>query len=117
MKGVELPLSTIVIMVLILIVLLGIVALWMSGWGGGATAVSIQAATSAGCGALMRNANGCISVNPTSITFDGNTAGVPKFDVDNSGTFTVADNLQALCDKYYNSGGDQATCRKVCSCS
>lgn len=131
MKGLELPLSTIVIIILVLIVLLAIVALWMSGFGSGATNISIEAAKSAGCGALMRDVRGCSAVNPNQILFDGTTIGVPKFDVDRNGQFCPAgpdgiignaddcippDSLQRLCDTYFQTAASQPGCRKVCGC-
>ena len=112
MKGIELPINALIIVALALLVLLGIVALWMSGWGGGSQGITIEAAKAAGCGALMRSAGGCTTVDPSIILFDGSTAGVPLFDVPGG-----ADNLQRLCEYYYGvAAADLVACRKVCGC-
>jgi len=137
MKGLELPLSTIVIIAMVLIVLLGIVALWISGFGGGATAISVEAAKSAGCGRLMRDIRTCSAVDPYGeIPFDGSVPGVPKFDVNKDGLFCSViasvppavgpcagqptDTLQTLCETYYGISPTDAQrfsqCRKVCGC-
>lgn len=128
--------STIVVIVLVLIVLLGVVAIWISGFGGGATVISVEAAKSTGCGKLMRDVRGCTAVDPNTILFDGTSIGVPKYDVTGPGGVpdglycpagpdgvigtaddcVPADSLQALCDKYYGTAGNQAGCRRVCGC-
>ena len=135
MKGLELPLSTIVIIAMVLIVLLGIVALWMSGWGGGATTISVEAAKSSGCGKLMRDVRTCSAVDPATILFDGTSIGVIKFDVNRDGHFCPCttcvpadpvcvgppvlpdDSLQYLCYRYYGTTMlDQVGCRRICGC-
>jgi hypothetical protein len=130
MKGLELPMSTIIVIILVLIVLLGVVAIWISGFGGGATTISVEAAKSAGCGKLMRDVRGCTAVDPATILFDGTAIGVPKYDVNGDGHYCPADavacagppalqddSLQYLCVKYYGTTLiDQVGCRKVCGC-
>ena len=119
MKGIELPINALIIIVVAVLVLLGIVALWMSGWGGGSQGVTIEAAKASGCAALMRDAAGCTSVDPATILYDGGTTSKSafKFDVKSDGD-TTNDNLQVLCDTYYGTSGatKASDCRKICGC-
>jgi hypothetical protein len=128
MKGIELPINALIIITVAVLVLLGIVALWMSSWGGGSQGVTVEAMKAAGCGALMRDARGCTSIDPaTQIYFDGSTATVPKFDINKDGKFCPAgptcvaadpaDSLQLLCSTYYGTSATGASdCRKICGC-
>jgi hypothetical protein len=119
MKGIELPINALIIITVAVLVLLGIVALWMSGWGSGSQGVTIEAAKAVGCSALLRDSAGCTAVDPALIIFDGANAfrHVVKFDADGDGTpgEALEDNLQNLCNRYYgtSTAGD---CRKVCGC-
>jgi hypothetical protein len=132
MKGIELPVNALIIISIALLVLLGIVALWMSGWGTGAQGVTVEAAKAAGCGALLRDSRGCAAVLPSGIYFDGNNATVPKFDVNKDGKIcpagpdgiegttddcAPADSLQFLCSTYYGTGATASACRQVCGCT
>ena len=123
MKGAELPISTIVIMVLVLIVLLGIVALWMSGWGGGAQGVTVEAAKSTACAVVMRYYDGCTAKHTYNVRIDNFDANHDTFI--NGGTELAypanclpvggSDNLARLCVCYYNALTD-SDCRRVCGC-
>ncbi len=121
MKGIELPISTLVIIALVLLVLLGVLSLWMSGWVGGAGSISVEAAKNSGCSLLMRNYQTCASVNPASIIYDSTNPccyGIVDYDVNQDGTTGTpgVDTLQALCGRYY--GAPTASdCRKVCGCA
>jgi len=139
MKGVELPISTIVIIALVLIALLGIVALWISGFGGGATGISIEAAKSTACAEVMRYHEGCTAKKTKDVQ-------ISNFDADQDGVVGIADagtvwcwlatdpgcaavstcrntvvgaterdNLAALCKCFYNAQTD-SDCRRVCGC-
>jgi hypothetical protein len=118
MKGIELPINALIIITVAVLVLLGIVALWMSGWGGGSQGITLEAAKTIGCAALLRDSAGCTSVDPGLIMFDGVSAfrHVVRFDADGNGTpGELTDTLQQLCNRYYGTAtaGD---CRKVCGC-
>ena len=132
MKGVELPISTIVIIALILLVLLGVVALWISGFGGGAQGVTLEAAKSTACAEVMRYFEGCAAKDPKTVTisnFDANANGksgiaeaTQKFDNTKADICTSTslpadngDNLQLLCYCYYNAT-TASDCRKICGC-
>jgi len=52
------------------------------------------------------------------IIFDGVHKPQCKFDVNNDGAFDEKDNLQELCESYYNvDKGNQTACKELCSCS
>ena len=123
MKGVELPINILVIVAVAVIVLLGIVALYFAGFIGPASTINQGAAKTAGCSYVMNNPNGCQTVTPINIIFGG-AGGPSRFDVNGDGTYTAADNLQALCERYYSVvptvpadiAKDASNCRKVCGC-
>ncbi len=113
MKGVELPITALIIIALGLLVLLGVVALWMGGWSGGSTGVNVEAAKAAACGVVMREEAGCSTTTPSTILLDGTEPGVPAFDVPGA-----ADNLQMLCETFYGvTAGSASECRQVCGCA
>jgi hypothetical protein len=116
MKGIELPINVLIIISVALLVLLGIVALWMSGWSGGSQGVTIEAAKAAGCGALMRNSSGCTGVDPAIINFTGTYPAVPSMDVNHDDAINAGDTLQSLCNTYYGTAGSQNACRRICGC-
>ena len=118
MKGIELPVNALIIITVAIVVLLGIVALWMTSWGGGSQGVTIEAAKAAGCGELMRTGAGCTGVDPATIIYDGTNAHlhVLRFDANGDGIAGAAtDTLQALCNRYYGTT-TASDCRKVCGC-
>ena len=118
MKGVELPINILVIIAVAVIVLLGIIALYFSGFMGPASLMNQNAALNAGCKSVMSNINGCQSAIPANVLFDGTYMGIGKFDANGDGQVTAADTLQALCEKYYGvTAGDASGCRKECGCS
>jgi hypothetical protein len=140
MKGMELPVNALVIILIAVLVLLGIVALWMGGWVAGAQGVTIEAAKAAACSELMRYYLGCTALEPYTI-------GISNFDANKNGailsgilpgdwcwaigvpggalacpaksvcgtTSTGKDNLASLCSCYY-SAWTASDCRKLCGC-
>ena len=124
MKGVELPINVIVIVVLALVVLLGILALFSGVWTPGVAGISLEAAKNNACQMLV--STGCDS--PASII-------VKDFDADKDGTLNEArsdvnnnadactpgaatnsgDNLYMLCKCWY--GADETDCEtRICGC-
>ncbi|MDI6606666.1 MAG: hypothetical protein QME65_05960 [Candidatus Omnitrophota bacterium] len=105
MRGITLPVNVIVILVLAVLVLVGVLGLYMSGWMGPAGGVSVEAAKIAACREFV--SKGCV----------GSTAdiSVTNFDADNSGAYDAGDTLQALCANYYNAPGETA-CKDLCGC-
>jgi len=83
MKGIELPISTLIIIIVVLLVLLGVVSLWMGSWSGGSTGMNVEAAKATACAEYI--AKGC----------DRNPHTIPvNFDADNDGLVMP----QTLCD-------------------
>jgi hypothetical protein len=125
MKGVELPINVIVIVVLCLVVLLAILALFWGVWTPGVAGISLEAAKNNACQMLV--STGCDS--PASIT-------IKDFDADKDGTLneadlisstdpadckpgnngkTLGDNLVMLCLCWY--GADETSCKtRICNC-
>lgn len=83
MKGIELPISTMIVIVVVLLVILGVVSLWISGWGGGATGLSVEAVKASACADYMKI--GC-DEDPflVPVNFDADQSGeiVPKISCD-----------------------------------
>ena len=105
MKGVELPINVLVIVVLALVVLIAIIALFFGVWTPGQSNVNIEATKNNACQILVDI--GCTDTNiPTG-----------EFDVGSDGN-SNNDNLQGLCEEYYGiTPGDVDSCKKiVCRC-
>jgi hypothetical protein len=125
MKGVELPINVIVIVVLCLVVLLAILALFWGVWTPGVAGISLEAAKNNACQMLL-STGGCglddstktINVN----NFDANKDG--KFEAGNGFDDTAnackangggQDNLYMLCKCWYLV--DETSCKtRICSC-
>ena len=125
MKGVELPINVIVIIILALVVFLAIIALFSGVWTPGVAGIVLEAAKNNACQLLV--STGCDS--PASII-------VKDFDADKDGTLneadltpstdpadckpgnngkTLGDNLAMLCLCWY--GADEASCKtRICNC-
>ncbi len=127
MKGVELPLNVMVVIAVVLLVLLGVLSLWMGGWGGQAFNVDLERVRSEACAELIRR--GCADTSITDIwiyDFDADQDGV----VGDAGDWFVicgqappgvpGDNLAQLCRCWYGipSWGStlQRECKKLCGC-
>lgn len=122
MKGVELPINTLIIVVIAMVVLLAVLAMIFGVWPIGSQTVSLQAATSAACQMLL--ATGCNM--PEEIY-------VENFDADKDGQFDQGgrsgecnyqtellvqpdDNLYMLCKCWYGED-DPVECKEiVCKC-
>ena len=125
MKGVELPISTLVIVILALVVLLGILALFFGVVTPGSTSMTLEAAKNNACQMLI-STNGCdttdstktIVVNNFDANKDGKQVGGSAFDDTITGcssTSIAQDNLYMLCKCWYIL--DEASCKKnVCNC-
>ena len=75
MKGVELPINVLVIVAIAVIVLLGLIALYFLGFGPFSTGVSLQAAKSQGCQALVNG--GCtVTVDTIDVSYDVDGDGI-----------------------------------------
>lgn len=84
MKGAELPVNMLIIVVLAVIVFIATVAFFMGVWGPSTGGVNVEAVKNTGCNRLV--SSGCGS---TAITLE---------DVDDDGT---RETLQDICNEYY----------------
>jgi hypothetical protein len=99
MKGIELPINVLIIVVIAVIVLLGIIAVYFAGWTPYASSSGVDAVKNDACRILVMG-HGC-DIEPDQIeitNFDG------------------ADDLQELCDVYFGTGGDIDACKAICGC-
>jgi hypothetical protein len=132
MKGAELPINTIIIIVLAMIVLLAVAALYFTGFGPFSTAVGLEGEKNSACRVLVQEKRCEFATNE--IKFDGTM--VQKFDAnkDNSlsgdTTFgawgaatncgggaagTSKDNLASLCQCFFGVTSE-GQCRTMCGC-
>jgi hypothetical protein len=133
-KGIELPINILVIIAVAVIVLLGVIALYFSGFMGPAGVVTQEAAKTSGCKLIMSKVGGCPTVDPAytdTLVYDGVTFGLPKFDANGDGHYCYTgstdttcapagpnpiDTFTLLCAHYF-SATTPATCRGICGCS
>ncbi|MBU5575367.1 MAG: hypothetical protein QXF15_03460 [Candidatus Aenigmatarchaeota archaeon] len=115
MKGIELPINILVIIAMAVIVLLGLSALYMGGFGQGAGGIGLESAKSAACQQLLRSGQCGNAGYPGTIK-------TPGFDANKDGNLDDKDTLQALCENYYGCSGktgyDFVECcnKRVCGC-
>jgi hypothetical protein len=106
-KGVELPINILVIVAIAVIVLLGLVALYFTGFGPFSGVAGQEAIKNQACATLNPRA-GC--------TDDPSTIPV-NYDVDGDGNIAIAqDNWQTFADSFYACAGDSACAKRICSC-
>ena len=124
MKGIELPINVLVIVVIAVIVLLAVIAVYFTGWTPYASSAGIDAVKNAGCRIVVYNC----SVDLDNIFFDGSNPGLPTFDVNDDGNLCPADtaglgcaadgsdndDLQALCEIHLDA--TEIECMKLCGC-
>ena len=136
MKGIELPISTIIVIILVLVVLIAVLGLFYGVWPSGAQTATLESVKGSACQLLM-SSGGC-GPDPTG---DLNTKHIPinNFDADKNGKTNdpgsnidveprchspdpnTNDNLFMLCRCWYNLGGNDdqinSDCKtKVCNC-
>jgi len=126
MKGISLPINVLVIVAIAIVVLLGLVAMYFTGFGPFTTAVGLEGVKNSACRVLVQEKR--CAVHPSIIEIDG-------FDADKDGSNdpaaggaancndpadgTTHDNLWSLCVCYY--GIDQSVsgtveCKQLCAC-
>jgi len=128
MKGVELPISTLVIVVIAVIVLLGLVAMYFTGFGPFSTAVGIEGVRGQGCRILAQEKrcteitknipiNGFDADRDGLMATDGHGAAISLLTCPQVGT---DDNLFMLCHCYYGMTGTEGqiegACKQLCGC-
>ena len=124
MKGLELPISTVVIIVIALVVLLAIIGLFFVFWGTSTTGIGSDAAKNSAC--MNLRARNCEELTNNIIITD--------FDADRDGQFDsgpaigscpmvfaatapvgAEDNLYMLCKCHYGIDSEVG-CKKLCFC-
>jgi hypothetical protein len=111
MKGVELPINALVIVVIAVIVLLAVIAVYFTGWTPFAQSSEVESVKNAGCMMVVYDC----SIDLTTILFDGSMAGLPTYDVTGEGTLDSADNMENLCSIHFGAGPIE--CAELCGCS
>ncbi len=110
MKGVELPVNVMVMLVIAVIVLFSVLALFLGIWSPVPGTITPDAARSAACLKLMTGTPDCLNADLTDIH-------IGNFDADKNGVAgSPGDNLMTLCNNYYDTNGDQDRCRALCNC-
>lgn len=105
MRGIELPINLIVIIVLAVLTLVAVIALYMSGWLGPALGVGVESVKISACRELINRGCG----DPAEISVD--------FDADRNGSIDDGDTLQLLCETFYGcDNGDTSCCKQICGC-
>jgi hypothetical protein len=131
MKGVELPINSLVIIVICLIVLLSVVAFYFFGWRPWSMTVTQESARNNAC--QMLAVMGCrahpanISVSSFDADKDGNidpltsSIYITTISCSNPSDVNTFDSLWSLCVCYYNlpqtDGGVESCKTDICGCS
>ncbi|MFH1229504.1 MAG: hypothetical protein V1678_03715 [Candidatus Aenigmatarchaeota archaeon] len=110
MKGVELPINVMIIIVLAIIVLLAVMALFFGVWNPGKSSLSLETAKSSACNILISTGCKDTSIKVNNFDVDGDGITNDGTNVDNG------DTLQKLCELYYNTGSDVVKCKAICHC-
>jgi len=116
MKGIELPINILVIIAMAVMVLLGLVAIYMGGFGPGAGEMQKNAAKNQACQELISKGYCGDAVKTSNVPVSG-------FDANKDGTMGN-DNLKDLCENFYGCKYDEndkksfVDCchKKVCGC-
>ena len=129
MKGISLPINTLIIVVIGLVVLLGIVAMWFGGFSPFSTSISVEGAKNALCDEEVRegcddetrmqtidsfdaNKNGAVGAAEATQNFNW---GAPPACTSATLPANHGDNLASICYCFYGRT-TEASCRKLCGC-
>jgi len=127
MKGLELPINALVIIVVAVIVMIALIAMFYPAFLGGTIATTSESAKSTACAILVEAKNCNVNTNTITISnFDANRhgdvgdstadAGYPTACDGTAATNSAHDNLATLCLCYYSSP-TEASCKALCGCS
>ena len=105
MKGQNLPINTMVLLLVAVIVLLGAIMLFGGIWGDSSSQISLMAAKENGCSIWI--SSGCDEYYISSIKV--------KYDADGDGKITDADTLDVLLEKKFGIT-DYEDQKKACNC-
>ena len=100
----ELPINVLVIVVIAVIVLLGVVAVYFTGWTPYASSAGIDAIKNDACRKMSYDC----SKDPTDIK-------ITNFDVDGDDDIDTDDNLLTMCTMHYDTGTVEQ-CKALCGC-
>ncbi len=108
MKGLELPITTLIVLVLGLIVFIGIVVLFSGVWTPSTGGINAEAQKNNGCRVFL--GTGCSDT--TTVVIQADLNGDSKIGE------LPGDSLQKLCEKYFacNTGDKVRCCKDVCGC-
>lgn len=120
MKGIELPINVLIIVAVALVVLLGLIAIYFSGFGPFTGAMTLESAKNEACRELVQERR--CNTNTNNIAIDG-------FDADGDGTedsgttwnwaapscSIYTDNLASLCYCVYKFT-QETQCKQMCGC-
>ncbi len=106
MKGVEMPINILVIVIIAIIVLTAMVVIFSGVWSSGSGTIGLETAKSNACQILITM--GC-DTDPESVP-------VNNFDSNGDTKKDSNDNLAELCKRYYSTGDDMDKCRGICGC-
>jgi hypothetical protein len=125
MKGMELPINTLIILVIAVIVLIAVISVFYPTWHIGIGASSAETAKSAACQKLIdsnciRDTNNIViddfdADKDEKIDPGTNWAWTAECKPESGSTNSWGDNLAALCKCYYQVA-DEAACQKLCNC-
>jgi hypothetical protein len=112
MKGIELPINVLIIIVVAIIVLLAIISMFFTPFTTGSGSVSLETAKEQACRSLVVAYNCGTSTDLDKIIVDNYDAN------DDLKENQITDTLMSLCvHKFQITTGDTSSCRKLCGCA
>jgi len=117
MKGITLPVNVLVLVAIAVIVLMGLVGLYFTGFSPFGQASGVESVKNEACRDLLIVKRCLNATNTIKITkFDANKNGVNDSGTNwNWGSGTGDDNLAALCYNYFGAR-NESQCKSVCTC-
>ncbi len=123
MKGIELPINTLIIIVIALTILLALIALFYGVWTPGSSGLNLDATKNTACHMLV--STGCsdttmVYINNFDADKDGNL-NEQNSNIGDCGLASAGDNLFMLCKCWYNVVGNdddiELACKQnICNC-
>ncbi|MFH1473431.1 MAG: hypothetical protein ABIE55_00920 [Candidatus Aenigmatarchaeota archaeon] len=117
MKGIELPINVLIVVIIAVIVLFGLISLNSSGWSPFSETVSLESARTYYCKKLLLKCDSDVNLIEMD-NFDADMDGIldPGIGIGDCSEEDgkAKDNLYMMCQCYYNS--DEEQCRDVCMC-
>ena len=117
MKGMELPINTLIIVIIAIIVLIGVVAFFLGVWNPGTSGLQLETIKSSACQRLV--SFGCsepkdVVIRDFDADKDGGLDPGTGWNPGNPSSTANQDNLAALCWNYYFK--DEGACKELCNC-